>query len=143
MGKLGGLLVKKHNKSLFKKIDCIQLYVPDLEKGLVFYCDNLGLKIIWKTDTAIGLGMDDAVTEIVIQKERKTQEIDIKVEDVNEAIEKIKNSGGRVIHGPFDIQIGKCAVIKDPWDNQYVILDSSKGTFVTDENGNIIGQNKF
>lgn len=43
---------------------------------------------------------------------------------------------------PFDIQIGKCAVVKDPWDNQYVILDMSKGSFITDEKGNIIGLKK-
>lgn len=134
--------MKENKKSLFKKIDCIQLYVHNLEKGLEFYCNSLGLKVIWKTETAIGLGMDDAVTEIVIQNERKDQEIDIKVKNVIEAIEIIETAGGEVVYGPFDIKIGKCAVIKDPWDNQYVILDSSKGTFITDDNGNIIGQNK-
>lgn len=134
--------MKEKKKTLYNKIDCIQLYIPDLEKGLEFYCNSLGLKVIWKTETAIGLGMDEAVTEIVIQNEREGQEIDIKVKCVIEAIEVIKTSGGKVVYGPSDIRIGKCAVIKDPWNNQYVILDSSKGTFITDDNGNIIGQNK-
>lgn len=130
-----------NKKSLFKKVDCYRIYVPDLEKGLEFYTENLGLKIIWKTETAIGLGMDEDVTELVIQKERKGQEVDLKVDSVEESIEKIKQSGGNIIHGPFDIKIGKCAVVRDPWENEYVILDSSKGTFITDKNGNITGQN--
>ena len=134
--------MSKNKQTLFKKVDCFRICVSDLQKGIEFYCDSLGLKIIWKTETAIGLGMDDDVTEIVIQNEREGQEVDIMVDSVVEAIEDIKEAGGKIVCGPFDIKIGKCAVIKDPWDNEYVILDSSKGTFITDDNGNIIGQNK-
>jgi predicted enzyme related to lactoylglutathione lyase len=132
----------KNLQALFKKLDAIQLYVPDLEKGTEYYCNHMGLKIIWKTGSAIGLGMDEDVTEIVIQNERKHQEVDIKVENVLEAIEKIQDAGGKILYGPFDIKIGKCAVVKDPWNNEYVILDSTKGTFITDDDGYVIGQNK-
>ncbi len=86
--------------------------------------------------------MGDKKTEVVIQNEDKWQEVDIKVDSVLKAVEEIKDAGGRIVNGPFDIKIGKCAVIKDPWNNKYVILDDSKGTFITDENGNIIGQHK-
>ena len=130
----------KLKKSLFTKVDCFRLYVPDLERGLEFYRDNLGLKLLWRSETAIGLGMDEDVTEIVIQNERKGQEVDFKVESVEEAIDTIKSAGGEVVRGPFDIRIGKCAVIEDPWSNQYVILDSSKGILETDSDGNIISQ---
>lgn len=130
-----------HNKkSLFTKVDCFRLYVPDLDKGLEFYKDGLGLSVIWRTDTAIGLGLDNDVTEIVIHNERQGQEVDLMVDSVDEAVKAIELAGGRVVTGPFDIKIGKCAVIEDPWINQYVILDSSKGTFVTDDEGNVIGQ---
>jgi predicted enzyme related to lactoylglutathione lyase len=60
---------------------------------------------------------------------------------VEKAVEIIKSAGGRIITEPFDIKIGKCAVIEDPWSNQYVILDSTKGTFITDNEDNVIGQN--
>jgi len=86
--------------------------------------------------------MSEGKTEIVIQNERDTQEVDIKVDSVVDAIIEIKKAGGQVVYGPFDIKIGKCAVVKDPWNNQYVILDTSKGTFITDDEGNIIGQNE-
>jgi lactoylglutathione lyase len=129
------------NKPLFKLIDCIELYVPDLQKGIDYYCKSLGLKILWKTDTAIGLGMDDRTTEIVIQNERNQQTVDIKVDSVMDAVIAIEKAGGQILYGPFEIRIGKCAVVKDPWDNQYVILDTTKGTYITDQEGNIIGQN--
>ena len=39
---------------LFKKIDCLRLYVPDLEKGIDFYHKHLGLPIEWRTETSVG-----------------------------------------------------------------------------------------
>lgn len=125
---------------LFRNIDCIQLYIPNIQQGIEYYCNSLGLRVIWKSDSAAGLGMRDGITEIVIQNERETQEIDIKVDSVTDAIIEIERAGGQIIHGPFDIKIGRCAVVCDPWNNQYVILDSTKGTFITDNEGNIIGQ---
>jgi predicted enzyme related to lactoylglutathione lyase len=68
--------------------------------------------------------------------------MDIKVDSVVEAVKEIEKAGGQIIYGPFDVPIGKCAVVKDPWNNKYVILDTTKGTYITDSEGNIIGQNK-
>ena len=130
-------------KPLFQNIDCLQLYVPDLEAGIDYYCNQLGLKIIWKTKTSVGLGMAEGLAELVIQNERREMEQDIKVDSVVEAVKEIEQAGGTIISGPFDIKIGKCAVVKDPWGNQYVILDSTKGTFITDDEGNIKGQEKL
>ena len=129
-------------KPLFKNIDCLQLYVADLEAGIDYYCNKMGLKIIWKTETAVGLGMAEGLAEIVIQNERREMETDLKVDSVLEAVKEIEQAGGSIISGPFEIKIGKCAVIQDPWGNQYVILDSTKGTFITDDAGNILGQGK-
>lgn len=42
---------------LLKKLDCVRLYVPDLEAGLSFYRDKLGLALIWRTEAAAGLAM--------------------------------------------------------------------------------------
>jgi lactoylglutathione lyase len=129
-------------KALLSYIDCIELYIPDLQQGLDYYCHCLGLKVLWKSDSAIGLGMGEGLTEIVLQNERQEQNIDIKVDSVIEAVKEIEKAGGQIIYGPFDIRIGKCAVVKDPWNNKYVILDTTKGTYITDHEGNIIGQNK-
>lgn len=124
---------------LLKNVDCIELYVSDLDDGIKYYCDCMELKLLWRADTSVGLGMENDIAEIVLQTDRKKMNVDFKVDSVVDSIEKIINSGGKIIYGPFDIPIGKCAVIRDKWDNEYVILDMSKGKYVTDEHGNVIG----
>lgn len=122
---------------LFQCVDCIELYVSDLEEGVKYY-SKLGLKVLWKNDTSVGMGMEDDFAEILLQNERKKMNVDFKVESVIDTVEKIKEIGGEIIHGPFDIPIGKCAVVRDKWSNEYVILDMTKGRYVTDEDGNIL-----
>jgi len=127
---------------IFKNIDCIELYVSDLNEGIQYYCESMGLKLLWRNEDMVGLGMENDMTEIVLQSQRKQVLVDIKVESVDESIEKIKEAGGTVEYGPFDVPIGRCAVILDKWDNKYVILDMTKGRYVTDEDGNVTGIRK-
>ena len=127
---------------LFKNVDCIELYVSDLDEGIKYYCDGMGLKLLWRAETSAGLGMEDDVAEIVIQTDRKRMNVDFKVESVADSIEMITNAGGKIVYGPFDIPIGKCAVIQDKWENEYVILDMTKGKYVTDKSGNVVGVSK-
>jgi len=75
----------------------------------------------------------------VPQTERPGLEVDITVQSVGEAVARWIALGGKVLAGPFDIQIGRCAVVEDPWHNPLVLLDTSKGLLVTDEDGNVIG----
>ncbi len=124
---------------LFKNVDCIELHVSDLDEGIQYYCDCLGLKLLWRADTSAGLGMENDIAELVLQTDRKKMNVDFKVESVMDAIDVIIQAGGKVIFGPFDIPIGKCAVVQDKWDNEYVILDMTKGKYVTDAQGNVIG----
>ncbi|MGC9349740.1 MAG: VOC family protein [Anaerolineae bacterium] len=125
--------------ALFQKIDCIQIPVPDLDEGLAYYRDRLGHELIWRTATAAGLRMGEGDAEIVLHTERRGFEVDIKVESADRAAELIEETGGSIIHGPFDIRIGRCVVVADPWGNQLVLLDISKGLLKTDAEGNVIG----
>jgi predicted enzyme related to lactoylglutathione lyase len=127
---------------LFTHVDCIELYVSDLYDGINYYCGSLGLKLLWRSETSVGLGMENGTTEVVLQTDRKWMNVDFKVESVVDSVDKIIKAGGNIVDGPFDIPIGKCAVIKDKWDNRYVILDMTKGRYVTDESGNVIGLSK-
>jgi len=127
---------------LFTHVDCIELYVSTLDDGIKYYCDSLGLKLLWRSETSVGLGMENGITEVVLQTDRKWMNVDFKVDSVLDSVEKIIEAGGKIIEGPFDIPIGKCAIIQDKWENQYVILDMTKGKYVTDETGNVIGVNK-
>jgi adenosylhomocysteine nucleosidase len=125
--------------ALFDKVDCIRLYVPDLESGLTFYRDRLGHPLIWRTNQAAGLRMPDSEAEIVIQAEQEGQEVDLTVRSADEAAKRFAEAGGEIVVPPFDIQIGRACVLRDPWGNQLVLLDTSKGLLRTDEEGNVLG----
>ncbi len=128
--------------ALFRKIDCIRLFVKDLDEALSFYRARLGHDLIWRTADAVGLRLPDADSEIVLQTEREGLEADLLVDSVDEAVRQFEAAGGKVIVPPFEIQVGLCAVISDPWDNELVILDMSKGRLITDADGNIVGNTK-
>ena len=122
-----------------RKVDSIQLRVPDLDSGLAVYRDKLGHDLIWRTEDAVGLQMLDVDTEIVLETEREGPEVDLLVKSADEAAIRMVEAGGRIVVPPFDIQIGRCTVVEDPWGNRLVLLDMSRGSLVTDSSGNVVG----
>ena len=125
--------------ALIRKVDCVRLYVPDLEAGLAFYRDKLGHELIWRAANAAGLRLPETDAELVIQTEEQRQEIDLLVDSADAAAKFIEQAGGKVIIPAFDIQIGRCVVLEDPWGNPLVLLDTSRGLLATDSEGNVIG----
>ena len=122
---------------LFRKVDAVQIRVPDLDAGLAFYGDKLGHELRWRSDTAAGLGMPESGTEIVLHTEIGP-ETDLLVASVEQAVDVFAQAGGTIINGPFDIAVGRCAIVEDPWGNRLVVLDLSKGLLVTDEAKNVL-----
>ena len=124
---------------LVRNVDSIQLRVSDLEAGLAFYRDKLGHTLIWRSKSAVGLRMLDSGAELVLQIDRPGPEIDLKVESADAAAILFAEAGGVIRVPPFDIQVGRCVIVADPWGNEFVLLDLSKGLLRTDEAGNVIG----
>ena len=124
---------------LFQHVDCIRLYVPDLESGLAFYRDRLGQPLIWRSSGEAGLRMPGSQAEIVLQSGQPRQEVDITVGSADAAARRFAQAGGEVVAGPFDIAIGQACVVRDPWGNSLVLLDTSKGLLATDKDGNVTG----
>jgi lactoylglutathione lyase len=124
---------------LLEEIDCVRLYVSDLASGLAFYRDELGHELIWLSEDAAGLRMPNSGAEIVLHTERRQPEIDFKVGSAEAAAARFEKAGGKIVAPPFDIQIGRCVVVEDPWGNELVLLDTTKGLLATDEAGNVIG----
>ena len=112
---------------LIRAIDCHQVPVPDLDAGLAFYGERLGHEIVWRSDVAIGLRLPDDVAELVLQVERPEPETDLLVVDVETAVRDWVAAGGSIDVEPFDIQVGRCAVVLDPFGNRLVLLDMSLG----------------
>ena len=127
---------------LLKKIDCVELHVPDLDAALRFYRDELGHAIVWRSDTAAGLRLPDSDAEILLQTERVGMNIDFLVSSADDAAVEFARAGGTVLTPPFDTQIGRGAVVRDPFGNVLVLLDMRKGRLVTDAEGRIIGNEK-
>ena len=49
------------------------------------------------------------------------------MEDADVAAERFTLAGGRRIQEPFDIEVGRCAVVEDPFGNKLVLLDLRYG----------------
>jgi len=124
---------------LVQKVDCVRFCVSDLNADLAFYRDQLGHQVIWRTEQQVGLRMPNTNAEIVLHTEQGEPEINLKVHSVDVAAVRFEAAGGKIVVPPFDIQIGRCVVVQDPWGNQFVLLDSSKGLLITDAEGNVIG----
>jgi predicted enzyme related to lactoylglutathione lyase len=126
-------------RGLLRKVDCIQLPVPDLEGGLAFYRDRLGHELVWRTEEAAGLRLADSDSELVLQTRRPQPEVDFLVDSVDQAATELTRAGGTVVVEPSDIPVGRVAVIADPFGNPLTILDLTKGRYLTDADGNVTG----
>ena len=123
---------------LLSKIDAIEIHVPSLDEGLGFYRDRLGHGLIWRREGSAGLRMPNTDAELVLQSDRPGVHIDFLVPDADEAAARFAAEGGTISVAPFDIPIGRCAVVEDPWGNRLVLLDMRNGLLETDGEGNVV-----
>ncbi len=105
---------------LFTNIDCTMLPVTDLDAAIAFYRDKLGQPLAWRTDKVAAVRLGESELLLNIEGNR---EVDIKVAFAVDAARRFVQAGGSIVAGPFDIKIGKCVVVKDPWGNNLVLLD--------------------
>jgi predicted enzyme related to lactoylglutathione lyase len=125
---------------LFQQVDAVTVPVPDLDSGLRFYQQALGHELRWRHDDIgqAGLRLPGSDTEIVLTT-RQGYEPNWLVASADEAALAVRSAGGRVVTEPFDIPVGRVAVVADPFGNVLVLLDLSKGRYVTDSTGQVAG----
>lgn len=121
---------------LFRNVDAIVLKVPDLERALAFYQGALGHELVWKKERMAALRLGD--TELVLALDIES-ETDLLVDSVPEAVQTFEQAGGTLLYGPADIDIGRVAVVADPFGNPLTLIDLSKGIYQVDENGQVTG----
>jgi lactoylglutathione lyase len=129
------------NGPLFQKVDCVMFRVENLDEALAFYAAALGHQLVWRTSEAAGLSMPGTDAEIVLHT-RQGPEVDMLVNCVEDSFERFVAAGGEPIAPPFDILIGRCAVVRDPFGNALVMLDQTKGAFATDADRRVVGVDK-
>jgi predicted enzyme related to lactoylglutathione lyase len=119
---------------MFKKIDCVMVRVDDVVSAEKFYSEVFGLKPRWREAGAVGIGMPETDAEIVLHSDAgipNKVEVHYLVDDVVAAVKGYAEKGCRVLVPPFDVLIGKCAVIQDPFGTTICILDLTSGRHPT------------
>lgn len=118
---------------MFLRVDAVTVPVPDLEAGLRFYGRALGHRLKWRNDAVgqAGLELPDGDSELVLTT-RQGYEPNWLVDSVDEAVETLTGHGGALVASPFDIPVGRAAVVRDPFGNTLVLVDLSKGTYRAD-----------
>jgi predicted enzyme related to lactoylglutathione lyase len=113
---------------VLRAVDCITVPVPDLDTGLAFYRDALGQRPLWRNDHVgqAAVALPDGDTELVLTT-RSAYAPGWLVTSAERAAETIRRAGGRIITDACDIPVGRLAVAADPFGNDLVLLDLSKG----------------
>ena len=115
---------------MLKKIDCIMIHVADLEAATAYYSEVFGLRPLWRDEVSVGLGFPETDAEIVlhcIPDLPNPVEVHYLVDDVQDAVRRFRDKGCQILVEPFDIPIGQCAVIQDPFGIVLSILDMTQG----------------
>jgi catechol 2,3-dioxygenase-like lactoylglutathione lyase family enzyme len=126
------------NEPLFRKLDNLLLRVADLDAAIAFYRDRLGHRVLWRSEEAVGFALPETDAELVVHL-NIGPETDVVVEDVDKAFALFLSAGGEAVESPFDIAIGRCARVRDPFGNELTLLDQSKGRLATDADGRVTG----
>jgi predicted enzyme related to lactoylglutathione lyase len=114
---------------MLRKIDCVMVRVPDLVSAEEFYTRVFGLRPLWRDETSVGMAMAETDAEIVLHTMDLAgdRSVHYLVDDVAGAVAMAKRAGCALREAPFDITIGMCAVLEDPFGNTMCLLDMSKG----------------
>jgi predicted enzyme related to lactoylglutathione lyase len=125
---------------LLAGVDAVTVPVPDLDAGIAFYRDRLGHPLLWRNDELgqAGLGTATPGTEIVLST-RHAYAPTWLVASADEAATAMVAAGGRLVAGPSDIPVGHLTVVTDVFGNELVLVDLSKGRYVTDADGTVRG----
>jgi len=115
---------------MLKKIDCVMIRVDDVAAGEKFYSEVFGLKPLWREAGSVGMALPETNAEIVLHNNAAIPhkvEVHYLVDNVVAAVKYYAENGCRVLAPPFDVLIGKCAVIQDPFDTTICLLDLTSG----------------
>jgi lactoylglutathione lyase len=115
---------------MLRKIDCLMIRVEDIEVSATYYAKVFGLRPKWSGEGAIGLVFPDTDAEIVLHRETTFPH---QLKPITQSMMSLLpwlimwRRGAKILVAPFDITIGKCAVIRDPFGTRLCILDNTKG----------------
>ncbi|MGB0061421.1 VOC family protein [Candidatus Binatus sp.] len=108
----------------------MMIRVDDVAAGEKFYAEVFGLKPLWREAGSVGMRLPETDTELVLHNNANIPnkvEVHYLVDDVVAAVRSYAAKGCRVLVQPFEVLIGKCAVIEDPFGTTICLLDQTSG----------------
>ena len=124
---------------VLKKINAVLIKVPDIQQGIDFYREQLGLQTFWKKEDIASLHLGDGQ---LVMSTILDPETNILVESVEHAASVFIKAGGKVVSPPEDIDVGKLVVVEDAFGNQLTLVDFSRGFYTIDESKHVTGVSK-
>jgi len=115
---------------MLRKIDCVMISVSDVPAAMAYYTDVFGLRPVWWDAESAGMAFPETDAELVLHCKPdipSPAEAHYLVDDVLAAVETLSAKGCRILVAPFEVAIGKCAVIADPFGVRLCLLDMTKG----------------
>lgn len=132
------VLALQGETTMLRKIDCVMVRVEDVEAAARYYTEVFGLRPVWRNAGSVGLAFPETDAEIVLHSDPDIPsqvEVHYLVDEVDSAVRLLEDKGCAILVEPFDIQIGRCAVIRDPFGTTLCILDMTKGPLQADIDG--------
>lgn len=121
------------SSTTLRKIDCIMVRVANVDKARDFYVRVFRMIPVWKdtyTPGAAGLRFPESDAEIVLHNVPDIParvDVTYLVDDVVAAVVALKAEGCNIVEPPFEVVMGKCAVIVDPFGTPMTIIDMTRG----------------
>ncbi|MEQ7126497.1 VOC family protein [Actinopolymorpha sp. B11F2] len=119
---------------MLRKIDCVMVRVEDVSAAADYYVGVMGLRRLWSDadggHQTVGLGFPETDAELVLHDDPGVPgplNVHYLVDDVRLACDELVRQGCALRVAPFEIRIGWCALLDDPFGTQLCILDMSKG----------------
>ena len=102
--------------------------VTDLAAAVDFYASVFGLRPLWRDEVSVGMRMPETDTEVVLHTMDLPADCTVYylVDDVVAAVAEYSRAGCAVREAPFDVVVGKCAVLEDPFGNPVCVLDLTR-----------------
>ena len=112
-----------------RKIDCVMVRVDDLDAAADFYRRVFGLRRLWQDASSVGMGLPETDAEVVLHTmaDLPGGAVHYLVDDARAAVAAYAAAGCHVRTPPFEIAVGWCAVVEDPYGNAVAVLDLTKG----------------
>jgi predicted enzyme related to lactoylglutathione lyase len=109
---------------VLRELDAVTIPVPDLDSGLSYYVDKLGHPLLWRNDDVgqAGLALPDGNTELVLTT-RQPLEPNWLVDSIDDAVDVMIEAGGALLVEPAPIPVGRVAVVADPFENPFVLVE--------------------